>query len=900
MTKELGKSYWKMISRSSLAIVIAVAFVLMTFASTPFCGSAQGEHEYWVGTTIEIDSFNPFTMTSITSYAICGFMFDYLYIYDIDGNPYPQLAESYTMSEDGLVWTFAIKQNAYWHDNEQVTASDVNFTFNMVLRNPAKCSLLANYLDGVVSVEQLNEFTVQLTLDEPKRGMLEIWIPILPEHYWTAIEEDNWIDKVEMLDTNYFPNGAVGSGPFILSEFSGTLGYITLLRWDLYHFGPVNVEALSFKIFDNEAAMGTALEVGDIDAAVEVPVTRWDSLIEEDHIEGIAVPSIRFKDFGFNCATPEIREATDDGGKDLFPKASENYETLNLAVRQACAMVVNKTLIVDEIYQGFAVEGSTLVSTSTPFWHYEVPEEDVIPFDLDLANETLENAGYKYISSTTIRENETSGVLLDFQLYYANPYLADQMIAEHVSENLAKVGINAPPNGVPEGVLMTMWFGMEYDMFIWDWWPTVDPSWILAVLTTDEIPDNSHDIMAWSDTYYSNPYYDDLYEQQNAELDRDARQGIVFEMQAIAYRDCPYSILCYLSTMTAYRTDDWVYPINMVDYSVRDLWLYFEILPAGGEINLPPENVNAGPDQTADVGETLFFTGSADDPNSGDVLTWNWTFQEPDSSIEYREGQTVSYAFLNEGIVNVTLKVTDSGGLSASDEAIVTVSEAAIDAGWIRGYVNDTAGDPIVGATVEAGNKTKTTDDQGMFNVSLSPGMYDVNVSADGYANVSDQATVETELVTWLNFTLSATAGALLGVVYDEDTGATIGGARVTLEGEVTYEKVANSEGEFQFPSVAEGTYNMTVQAAGYFTNSTTVTIVAGETSTLDVYLEEEIGSTDDSSSSIALWAAALALIVAIVAALAILAKRKKKGPAMEELPGSEDTEPPQPPSDEA
>ena len=860
-----------------LTVAIAVAFVSTTFiATSPEAVAQETDHIFWVGTMMEIDSLNPFTMTSITSYAICGLMFEYLYTTDVDGERHPQLAESYNMSEDGTVWTYYLVEDSYFHDGEQVTADDVKFTFDMVLNNPQDCSMLAVYLDGVTNVTKVNDFTIQLTLDEPRRGMLEIWIPILPEHQWSAVEADGQIKKVDWDSTNYFAEGFVGSGPFILDEYSQTQSHVRMLMWDLYNWGPANIDELYFKIYDFEDTMVNALETGSIDIALDVPVTHWDSTLANEDIDGVDVPSIRFKDFGFNCAPAELRFSVDEHDKRNFPDASTNLETTNLSVRQACSMAVNKSLLVAEAYQGHAVVGDSLVSTATPFWHYYVPAEEFMPFDLDKANETLENAGYRYINSTEIRENETSGVMLDFKLYYANPYTADQIIAEKVSEWLSIIGVNAPPTGVSEGTLNTMWFGMEYDIFIWDWWPTLDPSWILAVLTTDEIPEDSHDLASWSDTYYTNPYYDDLYVQQNKELDVNARQGIVHEMQAIAYHDCPYSILCYLSTLAAYRTDEWVYP-DMTKYSVREIWFYFEVLPAGAVVNLPPQDVDAGPDQTADVGDELHFIGSADDPNSGDVLTYNWSFEEPDSTVGYREGESVDYTFLNIGEVVVTLTVTDQGGLSGSDEALVTVSEVAEDAGWLKGYVEDGDSEPIEGATVHAGTKTKVTTPEGFYNISISAGTYTVNVSATGFANATDDATVETGNVTWLNFTLTATSGGLTGHIYDIDSEEAIGNARIQLSqsGVLIREKYADSEGSYSFSNILAGDYNVTVTASGYEDKVVTVTVVAGESVTLDVHLEKE---SEDSSSIAAIIGGVIVLAIIVAVVVALMVKRRKKG----------------------
>jgi hypothetical protein len=377
------------------------------------------------------------------------------------------------------------------------------------------------------------------------------------------------------------------------------------------------------------------------------------------------------------------------------------------------------------------------------------------------------------------------------------------------------------------------------------------------------------------------------------------RQAIVFEMQAIAYHDCPYSILLYPCKLVAYRTDEWYYP-DMMDYDVREIWFYYELSDEPLGTNHPPENVNAGPDQTVYMGEEIHFVGSAEDPDTGDELTWNWTFAEPDSTETYLEGQSVYYTFLNEGVVTVTLTVTDSEQASASDEAIITVTELPEDIGWIRGNVTDADMNPISDATVNAGSRVSITGTDGMYNISISQGTYTVNVSAAGYSNTSAEAIVEAGLVTWLDFTIALTAGSLSGNVYDLDSEEGIDNAKIVLSqnGTVKYTKYSGDDGSYMFSSLVEGTYDVTVTASGYESNETTVAIVAGDEGTLDIYLTPEEEEDGGSSSTALLGAVALAALIAIAAAALLLAKRKKKGGEMTgegEAP-SEDMDSPPPP----
>jgi len=662
------------------ALSLSAILVIVCISPNTYSAQPEGYSVIRIGTVEKPDSFNPFSALSFLSHSLLMMTYEMLLTPGPDLSPCPQLAESYMVSEDWREWTFNLSADSYWHDGFPVTAHDANFTFNMMLRNELECALLGGYLQDVTDVRALDDHTLQVTTDVPKSTMLSIYIPILPEHYWSAVEDDGVISSVEMWDETYFPNGPIGSGPLILDEYSKALGYIRMLKSQDYHMGSVNVDEVLFMIYNTAEAMATALTTESIDVALDVPTPYWDSLVANEGIEGQAASTLNLRDFGFNCASQELRESTDSFGVPNFPSASSNLETTNLSVRQAIAMAINKTEIVEEVIMGFGQEGDSIVPMTTPFWHYEVPEEDEYKFDIAAANALLNDSGYnRDDDGDGVRENETSGAELSFSFYYISSNTADQLTAEKIEGWLSQIGVEAPAQGVPEGVLYTMWFGLEYDLFVWGWQPDPDPSFILSVLTTEMIPEDCHDATAWSDVFYSNAYYDQLYIDQLHEVDVVDRQAIVHEMQQIAYTDCPYVVLYYPNELIAYRTDKFTNYPDMTTYpgtAPEWIWFYFDLLPVGDPNPNPPYNVDAGADcTTVSYGETHSFTGYAeDDDDPMESLNWSWTFVESDWSVRTLYGQTVNYTFENPGTVTVTLTVRDPAGSSDSDGVLVNVS----------------------------------------------------------------------------------------------------------------------------------------------------------------------------------------------------------------------------------
>lgn len=862
---------------SMCLLMVAGAFLVIPSGGGVGVVAAADPVLMTVGVTQTPDSLNVFAMTLSISYTINFLVYDTLNSVDEDLNPGPQLATSWESNADGTVWTYHLEEDALWHDNVPVTADDVAFTFNLILDNPTEGALWGGYLEGFDDVTAVDDHTVQITLDVPKATMLSIMVPILPEHVWSLIPTDK-IDDVDPWDPDYFPDGPIGSGPLILSQYSQTDGFIRLLKWDQYYIDTVNVDEVLYKIFKTDDAMMTSLYSGTIDVATGVPARVWDETLSRADIEGQAVKSLSIFELGINCAPEEMRNKVD------FPTASDNLETCNLAVRQAIALAVNKTQIVNEILMGLADKGDSVISTATAYWHYNVTAEEEFAFDLEEARTLLDNAGYIDIDDDDIRENSTSGVELTFDFYYRSEKVDDQLVAGMITNWLADIGINAPAQGVTENSLYNLWYQCRYDMYIWAWDFDVDPSFALSVMTTDEIPDDATDFTAWSDCFYSNPVYDEMYLDQLNTPDMAERQTIIYEMQQILYRDCPYVVLWYPFGLHAYRTDRFCNFPDMVSHpgmTPGTMWYFFEVTLIGENENAPPTNVDAGNDQTVYLGETLSFTGNATDLNDPtSTLNWTWTFVEPDSSSDVLYGKTVSYTFSQIGTVDVTLVATDPGGLNGTDSLAVEVQELPENAGLLEGYVTGASAAPIAGAEILIGTLLRTSYTDGYYSAVLLPGDYEVSASAAGYSEVADDVTILENSTVWLNFTLEATTGMLTGHIYDSATGDSIAFASVVLMLPTTNTTLmTNAEGFFEFTFVAPGTHTLNVTAQDYESNSTTVVVVAGETTVQDMDLAPE---ADDSSSggglSLAVVAGIGIAVAAVVAAVALLMlKRKKK-----------------------
>ncbi len=750
------------------AVAVTVCMLLSALtalvATAPSVEAEEPYFEYRIGVTEDPDSFNPFDMMSGTSWSVAHMMYEFLYAVGPEMDPTPQLAASHEVSDDNLTWTYHLVEDSYWHDGRPVTAHDVAFTFNMIMENPKECALVAGYLDGFDDVVALDTHTVEVSLLKPKANMLSLIVPILPEHLWTAVRDgDVGIDRVEMWDTEYFAEGPVGSGPFILNEYNMAQGYISLLAQKPYHRLPgievdsVNIDELLFVIYKNDNAMITDLELGDLDAVGGVPSLSWDTLMTNPDIEGQTPATHILEEFGFNCATPEIRESVNDDGDRNFPDASTNYETCNLSVRQAMTMATDIPYIADEIHLGRAQEAYAIIPPATPFWHYAVPEEDKWHnFGIEGANALLNESGYHQFDGSDfgfagVRENESSGARLEFEFYYIRSNLMDELTAQKMQEWWEEIGVKANLHAAAEGILYNLEFEMGYDMFIWSWWPDVDPTWFLSVLTTGEIPLDESDNTKWSDAFYSNPYYDQLWLEQQETMDIFERQAIVREMQQIVYRDCPYICLVYPAGLIAYRTDNYE---NFPDMEIKSgitpssFWYYFAIEPKG----VPAFDIGLAPSYEVQRDQETPFSVMIHD-SDGDTLEVTWIFGDgsleevytydtgTDTSFEASVGH--SYDTLASDLV-LTVSVTD-GTYVRNSTALVDVVTLANFVPVIsdpscsppEAYVGETTTWSITASDAEETELTVTWDwDDGSFTTTSIP------VSTPGTAVTDEQTHV--------------------------------------------------------------------------------------------------------------------------------------------------------------
>ena len=478
------------------------------------------------------DSLNPGLGVLSEAYSIYELVYDAMYQLELDGTYSLELADDVQVSDDGTVWTFTIRNGITFHDGEPLTAEDIAFTYNLY-QNQEDFPFLPVYTDYFESVEAPDEKTVVITLSEaiPNMESQLVFLYVLPEHIWSQVENPGEFENLDM----------VGSGPFKLVDYRQN-EYVSLEAVKDHFLNPPKVDGAVFQTFDSQDALVQALRTGQVDMITEMPNTAVVSLRNEPDIQVVNGPpfSPSVADIILNVTEPEDCPP-DDGVCSGHPALRDRQ------VRLALAHATDKQQIIDVVLLGLGSPGLTLIPDSMGVF-YDSAIEDYA-YDIDLANQILDDAGYLDTDGDGVRETP-DGQPLIFRMNWANDSTNMPRMAEILSATWSEIGVKTEQAALdPDALTSVCCPTFDYDVILWGWGSDPDPAFLLSVMTTDEIPTGT------SESGYSNPEYDELYTEQATELDQAKRVEIIHRMQEIAHHDLPYIIPYYDQAVQAYRTD---------------------------------------------------------------------------------------------------------------------------------------------------------------------------------------------------------------------------------------------------------------------------------------------------------------------------------------------------------
>ncbi len=281
-----------------------------------------------------------------------------------DGKLIPDLAKEYTVSEDGLSYTFTIKEDAVFHDGTPVTSDDVEFTIQKAQDTLLKSPRRSNW--DSVKVRKGDDHTITFILKQPYSPFIQnTTIGILPKHIWKNVDNESF-------PFSTFNTKPIGSGPYRISSVStndsGLPTQYTLESFKKYTLGRPYISTLTFKFYANENSLLDAFENTDIESMNGVSPQNM-SLITQSKSNTLTSPLPRV--FG------------------VFFNPNENTVFLNKEVRIALDQALDKHQMIQDVLFGYgqAIDGPLYTHTA---------EKETLTSDeyIKRARATLEKAGW--------------------------------------------------------------------------------------------------------------------------------------------------------------------------------------------------------------------------------------------------------------------------------------------------------------------------------------------------------------------------------------------------------------------------------------------------------------------------------------------------------------------------
>ena len=445
-------------------------------------------------------------------YMTLSYIFDTLMWKDESGL-IPYLAEDYSVSEDGLTYTFQLRKGVSFTDGTPFTAEDVKFTFDYMKEHPYKWVSVSMVEEASV----VDEHTVEIKLNKTYNPFLSDVagsLPILPKHIWENVTEPETFTE---------PEAAISTGPFILENYDSAAGTYTFKANEDYFYGDVQIDKL---VIANVSGGDSkeALLSGEIAAAPNISYKAAMSLKDSPEytvLEGPGLSVTRLY-FNFDEEAMAVKE-----------------------IRQAMYHAVNLDEVVEKAYGGAGYPGSAgHVQPGTPWYNPDVRQ---YAYDVETAKKMLSEAGAADSNGDGILEY--NGEERSYTLTFTEN---DEKLAELLVSYMKAVGIELVPQSADDATVKAAISEGNFELaFNTNGSFGGDPVFLSRFATVGA--DGAPSVTGQGGTTWESEEYNRIYNESAVEQDDAKRHQQVNELQEIIAEELPCLTLYYKKAVAAYN-----------------------------------------------------------------------------------------------------------------------------------------------------------------------------------------------------------------------------------------------------------------------------------------------------------------------------------------------------------
>jgi len=516
------------------------------------CSQTESESKYGgqivLATTSDPKSFNDILAKETSTTAVTGYLFEGLTRTD----PFtlkvkPNLAKEWSVSKDGLTWTFKLRSDVVWSDGHPFTADDVVFTFNDLIYNPDIPSSSKDIfsIEGKpFEVSKVDTHTVQFILPAKYapflRGMGQA---LLPKHKLEELVKEGKFNFTWGIDTD--PKEIVGTGPFKLKEYHPG-ERLVFVRNPLYWKKSSQGDSLPYM----EKIILLIVQNGDTSL-----LKFMDGELDYYGLRGVDYPLLKPLEKKRNFKIFDVGPAfgtnfiTFNQNTGVNPKTNKPYVDPaklswfnDLKFRKAVAHAIDKKKIIDILMNGLGYPQDSAMSPSAGFFYS--PNVELYSYDLSKAKELLTESGYKDRDGNGIIEDK-EGNEVNFNLYTNSGAGERVQIAAIIRHDLQQLGIKVN------------FLALEFNSLVSKLTSTFDWEAIILGLTGGVEPHfgknvwvSSGQLHLWSPRQEKpatawEKRLDDIFDLGVQELDEDKRKKFYDEFQLIVSQKLPviYTVL---------------------------------------------------------------------------------------------------------------------------------------------------------------------------------------------------------------------------------------------------------------------------------------------------------------------------------------------------------------------
>ncbi|GGP07830.1 peptide-binding protein [Oceanobacillus neutriphilus] len=460
--------------------------------------------------------FNSLYSTSSTDSTIQDFMFNGLVEMDENVEPQPDLAENWEQSEDGLAWTFNLRDDVTWHDGESFTADDVVFTYSLPI-DEDYIGPRGSSFEKFEEVVKIDDYTVEIHLSDPAPDMLAdaMGYHVLPEHILGDL-------PVEEVGTHEFnTKEPIGTGPYKFDEWKQGQ-YVRVVANEDYFEGRPYIDSITYKIVPDKNSLLAQFTAGDLDhlSLTTEDIPSGEGLVEDGAAIMESIESASYSFMLYNLEHPALKEKE---------------------VRHALAHGLDRNTVIDTVLDG---NGNVLDIPAVPFMPAYNEDPPVFEYDPEKAKEILDEAGWE-VGADGVREK--NGERLSFSIISNQGNSVREkimLIAKQQWEE--ELGAEVSTEIIESSAFSDQVHRHEFDIAMRGWSISLDPG-ISSAFATEQIENGTNY------GFYSNPEVDRLREESDLEPDPEKRYELIEEAQAIIAEDQPYLFLYNSDAYTLYN-----------------------------------------------------------------------------------------------------------------------------------------------------------------------------------------------------------------------------------------------------------------------------------------------------------------------------------------------------------